>query len=246
MAKIPNVGYWHCQILTDKNRWGIESLDMSFERLNTEIVKPYRRNKEFVISGTRIKSRDEITHIKIVHSEQKSNVYGKESLSSAGVVVLAPDRILVFDKGNDFTNYLLYSDEYDKDFIELEKKQSQPKNIITINNQQTQSQSQSQNLSISNIIELQDIFAKFRKECKTIEGIDDNDLKEVEDSLDELSAESTPEQKNKAFNKLRRTIQSIICTISNSGDKAIKLVGTLEALKKIYNTCATFINLPLI
>ena len=68
------------------------------------------------------------------------------------------------------------------------------------------------------------------------------EMKETQDALDELSQNSTTEQKNKAFTKLRRFIN----TFSSVIDKTSKAFELFEKLKKIYNYIAPVIGLMLI
>ena len=46
--KIPEGGYWHCEInLVGKPTWGgLHELDKDFEYIVKNIVRPYRLNKE--------------------------------------------------------------------------------------------------------------------------------------------------------------------------------------------------------
>ncbi len=239
MIQIPKDGYWHCKIMIDKNTFPIYLYDKSFYYLNENIVKFYRQNKEFVIDGHRIENREKIKYIKIVHSDQKYITYGIEKKYYF-------DFPLVFENGKDFTNDLLHSEEYDVFFKEINKSNDNSSNTNTINinniNQQQQMQSQSQQISIEKIIELQDTFAELRKELKTNKNIDCEEMKETQDALDELSQNSPTEQKNKAFTKLRRFIN----TVSSVIDKTSKAFELFEKLKKIYNYIAPVIGLMLI
>ena len=225
MIEIPKTGYWHCKIMIDKSSFPIYLYDKSFSYLNENIVKFYRQNKEFVIDGHRIENREKIKYIKIVHSDQKYTTYGIEKKYYF-------DFPLVFEEGKDFTNDLLHSEEYDDFFKEINKSSDNSNtNTININNinQQQQIQSQSQQITINQIIELQDTFAELRRALKTNKNIDCEEMKETQDALDELSQNSTIEQKNKAFTKLRRFIN----TVSSVIDKTSKAFELFEKLKKI-------------
>ena len=204
--EIPKDGYWHCQVLDKKDRWPVEILDISFDKLDFEIVQPFIKNQQFFINGVRFTNSQEIFSIKIVHTPQKAEHYGKETLSSSHVYVFGPDITLVFEKGEDWTARLLYTDEPILNNQATEKEKSHEFTIVNnVNQTQSQTQHQEQNLTLDNIQQLQDAFADFRREYKKLPGVDDTILKETQDALDELSNTSSPAEKNKVFNKIINT-----------------------------------------
>ena len=250
--EIPQDGYWHCQILAKKyNKWPIEMTDMDFSKLDFDIVQPFRKNKPFIADGTLLKNRTDIDSIKIVHSPEKSEYYGTQSLSTENVFVFYPNITMVFIKGEDWTTRLLYSDESvnNNEGAKDNKSLIEPSFNINIDNRnfqtQSQTQHQEQNFTSENIQQLQDAFADFREEYKKLPNVDDSLLQETQDSLDALSKDSSLEEKNKAFNKVRRVLKKakeLFNNIGNIGEKAIKVFTAYEALKKIYDILSPYLQ----
>ncbi len=232
MTEIPKDGYWHIRINFSKESLFYDALDMSYEEL-MNIVQKYNSNQSFTIDGRIVKQNTDLDYIRICHTERKHTIYGKGSN-------VYYDQWYVFEPDDchdteDFTNELL------NPIQENIEKDGRTSNGITINNinQQQQMQSQSQQITMNQIIEIQDTFAELRKELKSNGKIDCEEMKEIQDALDELSQNSTTEQKNKAFTKLRRFIN----TVSSIIDKTSKAFELFKELKKIYNYIAPIIGL---
>lgn len=174
--------------------------NMSFDTLIRAIISPYKQKEDIIIGGHVIKNKF-VQRINIYHSNRKNFLDTEISINN------------------------LFK------YIKIDNKQNSKKSQININNinQQQQMQSQAQQISIEQIVELQDTFAELRKELKTNKNIDCEEMKETQDALDELSQNSTIEQKNKAFTKLRRFIN----TVSSVIDKTSKAFELFEKLKKI-------------
>lgn len=240
---IPEGGFWHCQISHKKSAWPIYIFDRNYEQIDFEIVQPFKKGNPFIVNGTVFNDRSEVVNIKIVYSSQKHDYYGKKSLSGYGVLVLAPDVPLVFEKGEDWTARLLYTDEPILNNQATEKGKLQALTIVNnVNQTQSQTQHQEQNLTLSNIQQLQDAFADFRQEYKKLHGVDDSILKETQDVLDELSTTSSASEKNKAFSKLRCVLKGAEKVFDRVGEKATKALLFYETLKKIYNTIMGFFS----
>ncbi len=237
MTEIPKDGYWHIRINFNKESFFYDELDMNYEKL-MNIVQKYNLNQSFTINGRIVKQNTDLKCIHICHTKKPHIFYGKGNS-------LYYDQWNVFEPNfchdtEDFTNILLNPIQIQKRI----EKEDNTSSKITINNinQQQQMQSQSQQITIEQIIELQDTFAELRKELKSNENIDCEEMKETQDVLDELSQNSTTEQKNKAFTKLRRFIN----TVNSVVDKTSKAFELFEKLKKIYNYIAPIIGLMLI
>lgn len=238
---IPEGGFWHCQISHKKSAWPIYIFDRNYEQIDFEIVQPFKKGNPFIVNGKVFNDRSEVVNIKIVYSSQKHDYYGKKSLSGHGVLVLAPDVPLVFEKGEDWTTRLLYTDELNNQVTE-KGKLYELTIVNNVNQTQSQTQHQEQNLTLSNIQQLQNAFADFRQEYKKLDGVDDSILKETQDVLDELSTTSSASEKNKAFSKLRRVLKGAEKVFDRVGEKATKALLFYETLKKIYNTIMGFFS----
>lgn len=254
---IPSTGFWHCTIgIENVGWWPSEELNMSFNDLFNNIIKPFRYNREFVFCEKRIKNRDQIYSIKIVHTDNKAETYGTRSLSHPGVTVVAPDITLAFEKGQNFTNYLLYSEDFDPAFRIIEEKEMAKTQAhkLVINQNINQTQSQTLNVNIINnfntICDIQELFETFKFNiCDQVNEQDSKRLSEVQDALDGLSQNSPPEQACGALNKLRRIINSgydIGSSIGKSVAGVSSALKDLDAIKSAYNSLAVTFGLPTI
>lgn len=236
---IPEGGFWHCRVVRKEKDLPINQFDMTYDRLDFEIVQPFIKNQQFFINGVRFTNSQEISSIKIVHTDKNNDFYGIKKLSGRGVIVLGPTVYKVFEVGDDWTSRLLQKAQ-----TIPPQKSSIPSSSTVINVHQTQSQTQhqEQNLTLDNIQQLQDAFADFRQEYKKLHGVDDSILKETQDALDELSSVSSASEKSKAFSKLRRVLKEAETLITKAGEKATKFLVAYHALKGIYDLCANCIK----
>jgi hypothetical protein len=253
--EIPTGGYWHCQIsLEEKGAWPLNEMDKDYSHIIECIVRPYRENREFIFSGKRIKNRNHIRSIKIVYTEQNAAYYGQKSLSSPGVFIMAPDRILAYDNGKEFTQYLLNSANFEPDPKPKDQNSAKGQKIIdqTININQSNNQNQSTNINISlqfnGIEKLQEAFEDWRLSFENLEEREVKRLREAQDSLDVLSPASSAEHACGALNKVRR----ILTTARDAGSEIGKAIagtanamGDISRLKDAYNAVAGSFNLPL-
>lgn len=236
--EIPQDGYWHCKVCAEKG-WPIERENMNLEQLNYEIVEPYKQNKHLIINGQKFKNKDSVHFIKIVHTPEKAECYGTYPYTAMD---------MVFEKGEDWTTRLLYSDESVSNNEGTKDKKSLTESSFSINinnnNSQTQSQTQhqEQNFTLENIQQLQDAFADFREEYRKLPNVDDSLLKETQDSLDALSKDSSLEEKNKAFNKVRRILKKAEELFNGIGEKATKVFIAYKALKNIYDILSAYLQ----
>ena len=238
MVKIPRDGYWHIRIKLNKKPFFYDTLDMNYEEL-INIVQKYNSNQIFIIDGQIVKQNTDLDYIRICHTENEHVIYGKGNNGYYNQwYVFEPDYC---HDTEDFTNKLLNPKRENKN-VNSSGIASNSNIIITNTNHQQQMQSQTQQITIEQIVELQDTFSELRKELKSNKNIDCEEMKETQDALDELSQNSTTEQKNKAFTKLRRFIN----TFSSVIDKTSKAFELFEKLKKIYNYIAPVIGLMLI
>ena len=233
--EIPKAGYWHCKICSQKLKVPVYLFDSDLNRLDFEIIQPFRNNTTLIVNGRLFENKADISLIKIVHTIKKAQCYGQKILSP-----FAQNIPLVFEKGEDWTPRLLYREKTVSNEVQDNK---YPLVNIINNNSQTQSQiqHQEQNLSIESIQQLQDAFADFREEYKKVPNVDDSILKETQDSLDEISNNSSLTDKNKAFNKLRRVLSSAEDLIVKTGEKAAKLLSTYNTLKQLYDILSKFV-----
>lgn len=234
--EIPKSGYWHCKISSKKFRVPGYLFNSDLNRLDFEIIQPFRNNTTLIINGKIFANKEDISFIKIVHTVKKAQCYGQR--------ILAPftqNIPLVFEQGEDWTPRLLYT-EKKVNSDEVKDNKFPLVNIINNNSQtQSQTQHQEQNLSIESIQQLQDAFADFREEYKKVPNVDDSILKETQDSLDGISNNSSLADKNKAFNKLRRVLTGAEDFIVKTGEKAAKLLSTYNTLKQLYDMFSKYI-----
>ena len=234
--EIPKFGYWHCKICSKKFRVPGYLFNSDLNRLDFEIIQPFRNNTALIIDGKLFANKADISFIKIVHTNKIAQCYGQRILTP-----FAQNIPLVFEQGEDWTTRLLYTEKnVDSDAVQDNK---YPLVNIINNNSQTQyqTQHQEQNLSIESIQQLQDAFADFREEYKKNPNVDDSILKETQDSLDGISNNSSLADKNKAFNKLRRVLTGAEDFIVKTGEKTAKLLSTYNTLKQLYDMLSKYI-----
>jgi hypothetical protein len=86
--------------------------DLTFEELERTIVKPWLAGRPFTVAGTIVRSTDQVTRIRIVHTPEPQEVHAQRhnaAMRASGISDLATDRrTLPFSEGEDVTFELLF------------------------------------------------------------------------------------------------------------------------------------------
>lgn len=112
-AKLPE-RYWHCYVARKGGRakgWAVAN-DLTFEQLQKQIIEPWHRNVQFVVSALII-TKEDVDSIRITQTDDPQSTYANkhDSLMSArGIADMATDRrILPIQQGTDYTSELLFA-----------------------------------------------------------------------------------------------------------------------------------------
>lgn len=112
--------YWHCLVEVEgkskkpKADTAIEN-DWTFEQLERQLLRPWHEGKQFVIAGRVFRSREELTKIKVTHTEQPLSTFRTAEEQKAdraarnGILVFRTDgKLAAVNAGTDHTHALLF------------------------------------------------------------------------------------------------------------------------------------------
>lgn len=109
----PPVRYWHCSVvISGEDDYSVVN-DLTFEELNHTVVIPWLSGRPFVISGTIIRTTEQVSEIRIAHTELPKKRYAElhdADMRASGIADMATDRrLLPLSQGTDVTFELLFS-----------------------------------------------------------------------------------------------------------------------------------------
>lgn len=112
----PPSRHWHCRVRLKGAKNDAVVNDFTYRELQTTIIKPWHAGSTFTVSGTIIRSKDEINEIKIVQTEHPMDFYAEQRhsrLVASGILAIGADsRLFPFSEGKDFTHDLLFSGQH--------------------------------------------------------------------------------------------------------------------------------------
>lgn len=110
--KNPPEFYWHCLVGMPGHKNSAIVNDLTFQELERTIVKPWLAGRPFTVAGTIVRSTDQVTRIRIVHTKESIEVHAQRhnaAMSASGISDFATDRrTLPFSEGEDVTFQLLF------------------------------------------------------------------------------------------------------------------------------------------
>jgi hypothetical protein len=105
--------YWHCSVQIAGDKDCSVANDLSFEELYRTIVTPWLSGRPFVVSGTIVRSTEQVAEIRIAHTEYPQRHYAEThnaKMRCSGIADLATNRKLPpLSEGSDVTFELLFS-----------------------------------------------------------------------------------------------------------------------------------------
>jgi len=116
--------YWHCAVkFVNQKRYAVIN-DLLFTELEEKIIKPWHSSKTFTVDGKIINSRNQLEEIKICRTQESQDYYAQihnERMRDSGVLDMATDRKMIpFDKGEDYTDELLFQQQSSKESMSAE------------------------------------------------------------------------------------------------------------------------------
>jgi hypothetical protein len=101
--------YWHCYVARKGGRskgWAVAN-DLTLEQLQKQIIEPWQRNVQFVVSGLVI-TKSDVGSIRITQTDDPQSAYAQRhdsEMRAAGIADMATDRrMLPIEKGRDYTS----------------------------------------------------------------------------------------------------------------------------------------------
>lgn len=109
----PPENFWHCSVQTAREKRPSVVNDLSFGELNRLVVQPWLTGRPFVISGTIVRSSEQVTEIRIAHTDYPKRHFAdvhNAKMRSSGIADMATNRsLLPLSQGTDLTFELLFS-----------------------------------------------------------------------------------------------------------------------------------------
>lgn len=104
--------YWHCAIkLLNQKDYSVVN-DLSFEKLQEKIVRPWIASKPFTVDGKIVNKRESLEEIKITQTPEAQDYYRQihnAKMERANIIDAATNRkMLPLEEGNDYTQELLF------------------------------------------------------------------------------------------------------------------------------------------
>lgn len=110
---MPPERFWHCSVQVTGSKSVSVANDLTYNELQRSVVVPWLAGRAFVISGTIVRSPEQVAEIKIAHTERPKEYYAEvhnQSMRASGIADLATDRrLLPLSKGTDVTFELLFA-----------------------------------------------------------------------------------------------------------------------------------------
>lgn len=104
---------WHCSVQTAGSRDVSIANDLTYDELHRSIVIPWLTGRPFVVSGTIVRASQQVSEIKITHTDRPKQYYAEahnQSMRASGIADLATNRkLLPLSKGTDVTFELLFA-----------------------------------------------------------------------------------------------------------------------------------------
>ncbi len=109
----PPERFWHYSVRITGSKSISVANDLTFDELHRTVVAPWLAGRPFVISGTIVRSSDQVAEIRIAHTDRPKEYYAEahnQSMEASGITDLATDRrLLPLSNGTDVTLELLFS-----------------------------------------------------------------------------------------------------------------------------------------
>jgi hypothetical protein len=105
--------YWHCSVIRVGSKEHATVNDLTFAELQRQIVEPWLGSRSFTVSGTIVRSSDQVEEIRIAHTPRPQQFYADKhnaEMKASGIMDMATNReLLPIWEGNDYTFELLFS-----------------------------------------------------------------------------------------------------------------------------------------
>jgi hypothetical protein len=109
----PPTHFWHCSVqVTGLDDVSVAN-DLAFEDLNASVIQPWLTGRAFVISGSIVRTSEQVSSITIAHTEQPLSYFvslHEQRMRAANIHDWATNRALIpLSQGTDLTYALLFS-----------------------------------------------------------------------------------------------------------------------------------------